>query len=381
MIRIFFKYFIFISIVCLPVWSANTLKLISVVFRHGDRTPVPPFELYPKDPHKILSFTPPGHGKLTQSGQLRANNLGIFLRNTYNEFLETNYSSGFVEARSTKINRTQESLKLVLKGLYPEASVPVIVNPIHNDYLFFPQMCIRYNVEYVKAKLSKDVKDELNKLKDFRKNLTNWTGKKIKSALDMYFIYTTLECENFMNLTLPPWTIGVYPDGDLLKGSVLEYKIMNYNKNMIRQNGGMLVKKFIEDMKAVGNGSMDKKRKIMLYSAHDITVAAVLKALDVYYPHVPKFSSAVIVELHLIEQKYFVKILYYLGVPGEMKELQIPGCNILCSFDEFINLTRNIVPVNLNSCKQNRDISKYSNNYSDEITNRRKESMKIFLID
>ncbi|XP_051168234.1 venom acid phosphatase Acph-1-like isoform X3 [Leptopilina boulardi] len=343
MMRIFFKCFLLISLVCLPVWSASTLKLISVVFRHGDRTPNL-WEQYPEDPHNTLLSKPSIEGKLTESGQLRANNLGIFLRNRYNEFLKTNYSSGFVEARSTKINRTQESLKLVLKGLYPEASVPVIVNPIHNDYLFFPHICIRYTVEYVKAKLSKDVKDELNKLKDFRKNLTNWTGKKIKSALDMYFIYHTLECENFMNLTLPPWTIGVYPDGDLLKGSVLEYKIMNYNKTMIRQNGGMLVKKFIEDMKKVKNGTMDRKRKIMLYSAHDINIAAVLKALNVYYPHVPKFSSAVIVELHLKNQEYFVKVVYYLGVPEKTIVLTIPNCEKLCPLDKFINLMKNILP-------------------------------------
>lgn len=93
-------------------------------------------------------------------------------------------------------------------------------------------------MEYVKAKVSQNVKEELNKLKDFRKNLTNWTGKLMKTSLDMYFIYTTLECEKFMNLTLPPWTTGVFPDGNLLNGSVLQYKIMNYNKNMIRQNGG-----------------------------------------------------------------------------------------------------------------------------------------------
>ena len=54
----------------------------------------------------------------------------------------------------------------------------------------------------------------------------------------MYFIYTTLETEKFMNLTLPSWTQGVYPNGDLLNGTVIEYKIMNYNEKMKRRNGG-----------------------------------------------------------------------------------------------------------------------------------------------
>lgn len=64
----------------------------------------------------------------------------------------------------------------------------------------------------------------------------------------------------------------------------------------------------MEDMNAVKSGSMDENRKVMLYSAHDINVVAVLKALNVYYPHAIKFSAAVILELHLIQQKYYVKV-------------------------------------------------------------------------
>ena len=53
---------------------------------------------------------------------------------------------------------------------------------------------------------------------------------------------------------------------------------------------------------------MDKNRKINLYSGHDINIFAILKALDVYYPHFPAFSSAVILELHFINQLYYVKV-------------------------------------------------------------------------
>lgn len=71
-------------------------------------------------------------------------------------------------------------------------------------------------------------------------NLYKWTGKKIDSALDMYHLYSTLEAEEYMNLTLAEWTKGVYPEGDLLKGTVLEFMIQNYGKSMIKRNGGKL---------------------------------------------------------------------------------------------------------------------------------------------
>ena len=54
----------------------------------------------------------------------------------------------------------------------------------------------------------------------------------------MYFIYGILQPEEFMNLTLPSWTQGVYPNGDLLNGVALFHKLTNYNEEMKKLNGG-----------------------------------------------------------------------------------------------------------------------------------------------
>ena len=40
------------------------------VFRHGDRTPMPPMELYPNDPYLHYNFDPPGYGMLTTVSKL-----------------------------------------------------------------------------------------------------------------------------------------------------------------------------------------------------------------------------------------------------------------------------------------------------------------------
>lgn len=39
-----------------------------------------------------------------------------------------------------------------------------------------------------------------------------------------------------------------------------------------------------------------------------------------------------------------MQILYYLGVPSEVKELQIPECSSPCTLDNFINLTKGVIP-------------------------------------
>ena len=61
-------------------------------------------------------------------------------------------------------------------------------------------------------------------------------------------------------------------------------------------------------MAAVRNGTDEKKRKIFLYSSHDINVYAVLAALKVVKPHLPHFTSAVILELLSLNGNYYVKV-------------------------------------------------------------------------
>ena len=97
-----------------------------------------------------------------------------------------------------------------------------------------------YKEAYKRAAESSAVKQELKTLGGFMKNLTKWTGKKINNAQDIFLIYTTLETEDFMNLTLPSWTRGIYPDGDLSKGSVFQLNIMSYNDEIKKLNGGKI---------------------------------------------------------------------------------------------------------------------------------------------
>ncbi|XP_051168231.1 venom acid phosphatase Acph-1-like isoform X2 [Leptopilina boulardi] len=320
--------------------NKETLKLVSVVFRHGDRTPVKPYELYPNDPHKDYNFGETAYSVLTESGKQRAYRLGKFLKNNYKILLDLTHES--VIARSTDVNRTKESLKSVLKALYPEFAIDIYSKPLFKDSLLLPQSCYKFLIDSLKLSKDKNVIKDTLELKDIMKNLTDLTGKNITTAMNIHYIYTTLEIEKAFNLTLPSWTNGLFPDGQIVNGSALQFKFLNYNENLKKQTGGMLIRKFINDMLLIKAGLTNKN--LFLYSGHDITVASVLYALGVYFPHVPKYSSAVILELHEIAGDYFVKVVYYLGVPEKTIVLTIPNCEKLCPLDKFINLMKNILP-------------------------------------
>jgi len=48
--------------------------------------------------------------------------------------------------------------------------------------------------------------------------------------------------------------------------------------------------------------------KIYLYSGHETNIASLLHAFNVYKPHVPEYSSAVILELYQFGKEHYVKV-------------------------------------------------------------------------
>lgn len=61
-----------------------------------------------------------------------------------------------------------------------------------------------------------------------------------------------------------------------------------------------------DNMIATQNGA--SPAKIYLYSGHESNIAALLKAFQVYEPHVPEYSSAIFIELQKINSEFYVKV-------------------------------------------------------------------------
>ncbi|XP_032676117.1 venom acid phosphatase Acph-1-like [Odontomachus brunneus] len=327
------------------------LRLISTVFRHGDRTMDPTVgEFYPTDPNNNFNYYPYGKGQLTNEGKRRAYQFGRMLKQRYNNFLGDIYYQPNIHARSTELTRTKMTLQLVLAGLYPPPRIqrwnlnlmwqPVNIQynaNITKDGLLFPYNCPTYQQKLLKVSQTPKAIAEEKQFDDLKEEMTKYTGKNITSLTGLFGLYHTLYTEYYLGLPLPEWTQKVFPYGRLYDASILQYNMLSYNDELTKLNGGVLLHRMIQDMKEVINGtSVDKK--INLFSAHDLNVIAMLQALGVYNNIFPSFSSAVIIELLEKKGNYFVKVLYYLGIPAEIVELQIPGCDVMCPFNKFVNL-------------------------------------------
>ncbi|XP_051158223.1 venom acid phosphatase Acph-1-like [Leptopilina boulardi] len=352
-----FQNLLLFSYLFLTCDSEQKLVLVNVVFRHGDRAPDREIgETYPNDPNVNASFFPMGSGGMTNEGKRRSYQLGKVLREKYSDFLGPIYLSENIKAQSTDSQRTIMTLQLVLASLYPPESVqkwnpdlnwqpiPFIYEKKARDWLLWPTNCPKYKQEYEKVLKSSEILKRIEKFQPLMDRLTKLTGKEIKSMRDVLILYSTLDCENSMNLTIPEWGKEYLNNGQLSAVGNFQVELRNYNKMLKKLNGGVLVRKMIDDMIAAKNGTLEKGRKIIMYSAHDLNLGGQILTLGIAEPHIPKYTSSVILELYKNNEAYFVQVLYYLGVPSEMKIMKIPGCEEMCPFEKFISLLKDVMP-------------------------------------
>lgn len=357
--HVFINYLSVALIIILNAFLVTTaqpeLKLVNVVFRHGDRTPDNNGrEMFPKDPYINYSFYPTGLGQLTIEGKRREHRLGQILRFRYHNFLGSLYKPKLVVARSSDFERTKVSLQLVLAGLFPPTSVqqwnshlnwqpiPTSYTPRVDDNLILTDECPQYLNEYNRVLTLPEVQAKIHQFSDLKSNLTKLTGKKMETLFDFYFLYHTFVAESSLGLPLPEWAYDYFPYGPLFDAIVASYDITNFTPLLRRLFAGPLIRAMTDNMITAQNVNSDTK--IYLYSGHETNIASLLQAFGVYEPHVPEYSSAIIMELQEINQEFYVKLLYYQGIPPTIKELQIPGCDVLCPFDQYLDLIEDLIP-------------------------------------
>ncbi|XP_042217920.1 prostatic acid phosphatase-like isoform X2 [Homarus americanus] len=83
-----------------------------------------------------------------------------------------------------------------------------------------------------------------------------------------------------------------------------------------------------------------------MYSAHDTTLSILLLGLGVFNNLAPPYATTVLVELHKMDEQYYVKM--FLRNDTNMieppHELILPGCSTVCPLDRWNTLVNAIIP-------------------------------------
>uniref|UniRef100_A0A250YH28 acid phosphatase n=1 Tax=Castor canadensis TaxID=51338 RepID=A0A250YH28_CASCN len=331
------------------------LKFVTLVFRHGDRSPI---ETFPNDPIKESSW-PQGFGQLTQLGMEQHYELGQYIRKRYGKFLNESYKREQVYIRSTDVDRTLMSAMTNLAALFPPEGVsiwnprlPWQPIPVHtvslsaDRLLYLPfRNCPRFQELESETLKSEEFQKRLQPFKDFIETLPTLSGFHGQDLFGIWSkVYDPLYCEGVHNFTLPSWATKdtITKLRKLSELSLLSLYGIHKQKEKSRLQGGVLVNEILNHMKSATQPQ--NHRKLVMYSAHDTTVSGLQMALDVYNGILPPYAACHIMELRLEEGKYFVEMYYRNETQHAPHPLTLPGCTPSCPLEKFAELVAPVIP-------------------------------------
>ncbi|KAF5305962.1 hypothetical protein FQA39_LY09118 [Lamprigera yunnana] len=345
--------------------KVSTLKVLHIIFRHGQRTTEAKSTLlYTKNPNKYVKYYPYGYGQLTNQGKRISYALGTWLRRRYDGFLGNVYNPNMLEAVTSSYNRTAATLLLVLAGLFPTKGTildwntdlnwqPVFFQslPLNDILLNFPlDICPKFRQLYFKYLNT----TEGRKIAMVYKDLTNYveqnSGLRLRSLLSVIYVYDVLVTEDEWGLKLPIWTSKLYPN--VMNSVFLDgLEAMVATTELKRYASGFLLEKIIKDTKLViSNMAVPLEKNVFIYSAHDFNIMFLQILLGAYTPHRPTYGACFIIEVHLINNVHGIKIFYRTKSEEEPQPLKIVGCDYYCPFKKFYKLVKRYLPTKDMNC-------------------------------
>lgn len=348
--------------------SADTLRLVTLVLRHGERAPQ---DTYPNDPYISKTMEPYGWGQLTNEGRINQYNQGDFLRQRYDNFLGPIYSPDIFHLQCTSVDRTKMSAMLEAAGLwkpskeqsfkadFPWQPVTLFYQPRPEDTLMLIwDTCPKYAQIRSNILELPEIQRVQNENKQLYEELTNLTGMAIASPEDVGSLYSTLKAEETMNLTLPNWTKEYYP-AKLIPLTLYDLKLNTYNDILKRLKGGPLLKKIVYDMIDKKEGTLQPEtRKMFMYVGHDSTVITLLDVLHIWNDQIPEYNIMAMVELHEDINGWNVQVFLRNTTSHDPYPMTIPGCTTICPLEQFIQILKPMIPDNWQEeCKGDGNIT------------------------
>lgn len=328
--------------------AVKRLELLTIVHRHGERTP---YKFFKNDPYSDPKYWPDGEIQLIKTGRQRMYQLGKSIRENYNNFLEDNPRQ--VYARSSDADRCIESSELVLHGIFKSKGPWFYSNdtdylpiPIHtvptalDGMLTIDCDCPESSQEKLRLLNSKTAKQVTHQYSDTLNLIREKTGNDLSNLNDISDFYTTLtiEEENIKDFKRPDWYTDKVKE---------ELRIMSDNGLYISSSSFEILRlrtsNFFADLRhrmhaKISGDSKLGGLKFLSYSTHDNLLASILIALDIFDHKVPPYGATLVFELiHVPSKGHFVQIYYWKDTEKEADLMSLPFCNnqMICSYDRF----------------------------------------------
>lgn len=341
--------------------SVSSLRLLVLLHRHGDRTPL---ELDPRDPLAEEPFwRHHGIGKLTNRGRARMYLLGRLMRSRYASFFGDHLSKHQIVSISSGIERCIESGQLVLAGLMssqskaqrwdddePLASLwaPIAASSLVRPYdgLLSAQSACRNSGKELERMAEHELVKKLKE--EFREELAVLGPGSEKISMLHNWIFG----DDRLSIEHDYFADKLAPELEAIRGRISELSsrvfstLARNNDTMRRLRVGLLVEEILDSVDKRSQGARKEEPvKLVHLSTQDAQLSFLLGTLDVWEQDErllrrPGYGASLAFELHEDERGWFVKVLYFEQVPGEALELELAGSEPGrgCSLGQFRRL-------------------------------------------
>ncbi|CAH0392868.1 unnamed protein product [Bemisia tabaci] len=180
--------------------------------------------------------------------------------------------------------------------------------------------------------------------------LSQKTGITLTNLIQLMRLSDYMSGVKALGLPRPDWY-----DERIFKWIRTEY-FFSFTKtdNRVKLESGVLINEIVTNMKRKIDSATDFSRRLQLYAAHDLNLIHLWRGLNVSQEitDLPSHGAALLIELHKINGKYLVKILYKNNADDEdLTVLKTVACqnnssmdDDLCDFDHFSSaLQSNII--------------------------------------
>ncbi|EDS35521.1 lysosomal acid phosphatase [Culex quinquefasciatus] len=332
-------------------YSQSTLRMVTVLFRHGARSPA---TTYPTDPHRDYPWFG-GYQAMTVQGTEQMFELGQHLRSRYGALIPSNglYSAERMYVASSLYERCIMSAQALVASFMvpPDETIniliawqPVAVNVLSeadDNLIYQSKPCPKY--EELELMFRKNPSEEF---REWVKNgteqleyISKHAGMAVDSLRKLALFYDAIIIESYTGLEHPEWTAPLYPERALSFYSGYMRLMYTPTAELKRLRGCVIISEFLRTMRAKRGGTLDPDRSIFLYSGHDLTLVSLLNSMEMLdqVSANPEYGSAVAFELHQLSSTDFeVRMMYYdnssVAVP---RALIIPNCANPCMQEDF----------------------------------------------
>lgn len=329
--------------------SAPTLRLLVLLHRHGDRTPN---EFEPGNPLAEEPFwTHHGLGALTNKGKARMYLLGELIRARYASFLGDSFNKLEVVSRSSGLERCIESGQMFSAGLMrrtfsklnkssnrsswgPEGTLGSMWEPVATQTLekkFDGMLSSMATCRLAGGKV--ESMDKSAQLKAIQQDYRAELQKIPQQVKTMRMLYQWALIDDRVSTETEYFSDKVSAELLDVRERVAEATSLAYmtlargNATVRRLKGGLLADEILRQMESTCDSYPTRPVKLVHLSTQDAQLSLLLGVLDVWDQDErvrsrPGYGSTLVFELHK-DQDWFVKTVYYNGVPSEALELRL----------------------------------------------------------